>query len=262
MPYTKEDNTGRTPSPPVNACAVIIGVGHAKGIGAALCRRCVAEGMPVYVGGRNAAKLDETVAQLRGQGGLATAVIMDATRFADVQALFDRVRADGRQAVLVVHNVGNNAPSRLLNTTTAFFEQMWRLVFLSGLNVGQAAVRHMLPAGQGTLLFTGATASLRGRPLFSAFASGKAALRSLAFGLADEFAPQGLHVGHVIVDGVVDGDKVAGFARGLGTAYLRAKGREGALDPDEIAKTYWQLHCQPRGLWSRELDLRPFKEKF
>lgn len=257
-----EDRHPPASAQPGQACAVIVGVGHASGIGAALCRRCVAEGLPVYAAGRNAAKLDETTARLRGQGGQATAVVMDATSAADVQTLFERVRNDGRQAVLVVHNVGNNAPSRFLNTTAAFFEQMWRLVFLSGLNVGQAAVRHMVPAGQGTLLFTGATASLRARPLFSAFASGKAALRALAFGLADEFGPQGLHVGHIVVDGVVDGDKVAGFAGGLGAAYLRAKGREGALDPDEIARTYWQLHCQPRGLWTRELDLRPFKEKF
>ncbi|RZI84262.1 MAG: SDR family NAD(P)-dependent oxidoreductase [Rubrivivax sp.] len=243
-------------------CAIVVGVGHPSGIGAAMCRRCVAEGLPVYVAGRNQAKLSLTVAQLRAQGGQAMAVVLDATQADEVQALFDRVRADGCQAELVLHNVGNNAPARFMKTSPAFFEQLWRLCFLSSLNVGQATVRHMLPAGQGTLLFTGASASLRGRPLFAAFAAGKAALRALAFGMAGEFGPQGLHVAHVIVDGVVDGDKVAGFAGGLGAAYLCSKGREGTLDPNDIAKTFWQIHRQPRGLWTREIDLRPFKEKF
>lgn len=244
-------------------CAVVVGVGHIQGIGAAVARRCINEGMPVYIVGRNKAKLDATATILQASGGEVKAVTLDATQPDQLRQLFEQIHAEGRQAVLVVHNVGNNWPSRILKTTPAFLEEMWRLCFLSGLNVGQEAVRHMLKHGKGTLLFTGASASLRGNPLFAPFASGKAALRALAFGMAGEFEPHGIHVAHVIIDGIVNGDKVSGFAAGIGgAALLLSKGQDGALHPDDIAENYWHLHKQPRGLWTRELDLRPFKEKF
>lgn len=120
----------------------------------------------------------------------------------------------------------------------------------------------MRPQNQGTLLFTGASASLRGKPLFGAFAAAKAGLRAFAQAMAREFGPQGIHVAHVVIDGVVDGDKVNQFGWGLGSAYRMAKGSDGSLDPEAIAESYWQLHRQPRCAWTQELDLRPFKEKF
>src|SRR5262249_12018709 len=126
----------------------------------------------------------------------------------------------------------------------------------------QEAVRRMLPQGRGTVIFTGASASLRGKPFFAAFASGKAALRAFAQAMAREVGPRGIHVAHVVIDGVVDGDMVTGFGYGLGRVLRLAKGRGGTLMPDDVAETYWQVHAQPRDAWTQELDLRPFREKF
>jgi NAD(P)-dependent dehydrogenase (short-subunit alcohol dehydrogenase family) len=140
----------------------------------------------------------------------------------------------------------------------AQFEAMWRQNALGGFLVGREAVRRMLPQGRGTIIFTGATASLRARPPFIAFASAKAALRAVAQGLAREFGPQGIHVAHVVIDGVIHGDQ----ALSRFPDFVKAKGKEGLLDPDEIADSYWTLHEQKRGAWTHELDLRPFKETF
>ena len=138
----------------------------------------------------------------------------------------------------------------------AFFLDLWRLCCFGGFVFGREAARRMLPAGAGTLIFTGATASLRARPPFTAFASAKAALRALAHGMAREFGPQGLHVGHVIVDGMIDGDQInRRFPQ-----FKDQKGADGMLDPDAIADAYWALHAQQRSAWTLELDLRPFKE--
>ena len=135
---------------------------------------------------------------------------------------------------------------------------MWRQNALGGFLVGREAIRRMLPKGSGTVLFTGATASLRARPPFLAFASAKAALRAVAQGLAREFGPQGIHVAHVVIDGVIGGD----YARNKFPNFVATKGDDGLLALDEIADAYWALHCQPRSAWTHELDLRPFKEPF
>jgi NAD(P)-dependent dehydrogenase (short-subunit alcohol dehydrogenase family) len=140
----------------------------------------------------------------------------------------------------------------------AFFEDLWRLCCFGGFLFGREAARRMLPAGGGSLLFTGATASLRARPPFTAFASAKAALRAVAHGMAREFGPQGLHVGHVIIDGMIDGEQL-----NQRFPELRARmGDDGMLAVDAIADAYWALHTQQRSAWTLELDLRPYKEKF
>jgi len=163
----------------------------------------------------------------------------------------------------VVFNAAErNLPTRFLSTTPEFVEQMWRVCCFGGFLVGQEAIRHMLPQQRGTLLFTGASASLRGRPQFGAFAAAKAGLRAHAQAMAREFGPKGIHVAHVVVDGVVAGDRAAKFGYGVGKALLLSKGEDGALQPEAIAEAYWQLHLQHRSAWTHELDLRPFKEKF
>jgi NAD(P)-dependent dehydrogenase (short-subunit alcohol dehydrogenase family) len=235
--------------------AIVIGVGAERGVGAALCRRFAAEGLRVVVGGRTPEKVERVAEAIREQGGSAVAVAMDATRAEDVERTFDA--AEGAPE-LVVYNAGNNQFRPLLEMDDAFFEQLWRLCCFGGFLTGREAARRMLPNGGGSLIFTGATASIRARPPFTAFASAKAALRALAHGMAREFGSQGLHVGHVIIDGVIDGDQVnSRFPQ-----FKQRLGEDGMLSVDAIADAYWTLHRQHRSAWTLELDLRPSSESF
>ncbi len=240
-----------------NGTALVVGVGSEAGLGAALARRFAKEGFRVIVAGRTAERLAGVAGSIRAAGGIAEAKVADVSREDDVVALLDRA-AEAEDLEVVVYNVGNNLRAPALETTGAVFEDMWRQNALGGFLVGREAVRRMLPKGRGTILFTGATASLRARPPFTAFAAAKAALRAVAQGLAREFGPQGLHVAHVIVDGVIDG----AFARERFADFVRAKGTDGLLAPDAIAESFLALHAQPRSAWTHELDLRPFKEAF
>ena len=237
--------------------AVVFGVGSRTGLGAALARRFAREGLHVIVAGRTPERLRAVATDIQDAGGLAQTVTADATHESDVVDLFDKV-ASGANLELVAYNVGNNAMLPVLETGAAVFENMWRQNALGGFLVGREAVRRMLPRHRGTILFTGATASLRARPPFTAFASAKAALRAVAQGLAREFGPQGIHVAHVVIDGVIGGE----YAQSRFPEFVRAKGEDGLLEPDAVTDAYWALHRQQRSAWTHELDLRPFKEPF
>jgi NAD(P)-dependent dehydrogenase (short-subunit alcohol dehydrogenase family) len=237
--------------------AVVFGVGAASGLGAALARRFAGEGLHVYLVGRTEAKVSAVARNIRHDGGKAEARVADATREADVTALLDEA-CDGASLDLVAYNVGNNVAAPLLELTTEIFEGLWRQNALGGFIVGRETVRRMLPQGQGTLLYTGATASLRARPPFTGFAAAKAAVRAVAQGLAREYGPKGIHVAHVVIDGVIEGDS----AERHFPDFVKAKGADGMLKVDEIAEAYWALHRQPKSAWTQELDLRPFKEPF
>lgn len=239
--------------------AIVVGVGADAGLGAALCRRAAREGLHVFIAGRTKGRIEALAAKLEDAGGRATAVPTDTTVETEVLRLFDAAcTPDGSALELVVFNAGNNRPGNLLEMEADFFEDVWRLCCLGGFLVGREAVRRMLPNGRGSLIFTGATASIRGRPPFAAFASAKAGLRAVAQTLAREFGPQGIHVAHTIIDGGIDGDMInARFPE-----YRERKGEGGMLDVDAIAETYWYLHKQHRSAWTHEVDLRPFKEKF
>jgi NAD(P)-dependent dehydrogenase (short-subunit alcohol dehydrogenase family) len=240
--------------------ALVVGAGASAGLGAALCRRFAREGLYVVAVGRTPARVEALADELRRAGGAATACVADATRGADVARAFEVTRAAGGAPELVVYNAGNAFVRGFREMDEAFFEAAWRIGCLGGFLVGREAVAHMLPpaGGGGTLLFTGATASLRARPPFTAFASAKAALRALAYGLAREFGPQGLHVAHVVIDGGIEGEQLLSRAPGL----RAARGEDGLLHPDAIAEAYWMLHRQPRSAWTLELDLRPWSESF
>lgn len=258
---TRQDAAGAVTT--LKPCAVVVGAGTRAGIGGALCARFAAAGLPVYAVGRSADKLAPLVAAIRAEGHVATAVAADATRLQDVQALFERIAAEGFRPELVVFNASErNLPKPFLDMTPDYIEQMWRVCCYGGVLVGQEAIRRMLPQKQGTLIFTGATASLRGRAKFGGFAAAKAGLRAHAQAMAREFGPKGIHVAHVVVDGVVDGDRANQFGYGLGKAYLLSRGDDGSLKPDAVAESYWQLHRQHRSAWTHELDLRPYKEAF
>lgn len=237
--------------------AIVVGVGAEEGLGAALCRRFGREGLHVFVAGRTSERIARVAASISGAGGRATALVTDSSREADVVRLFERATAQGGLE-LVVFNTGNNQIGNFLEMEASFFESVWRTACLGGFLVGREAGRRMAAAGRGTIVVTGATASIRARPPFIAFASAKAALRAVAQGMARELGPQGVHVAHVIIDGGIDGERLKSAAPG----YAASKGEDGLLDIDAIADAYWFLHVQQRSAWTFELDLRPFKEPF
>jgi len=237
--------------------ALVAGVGSSNGLGAALARRPAREGLLVFIAGRTEERLEKIAADIIAAGGKAVAVATDITSEKDVFRLLSRAEESGHLD-LVVYNAGGNAASSLLQLKRSEFESLWKQSALGGFLVGREAIRRMLPQRQGTLIFTGATASVRARPPFTAFASAKAALRAVAQGFAREFGPQGIHVAHVIIDGVIRGD----YAQTRFADLARSKGEDGLLEPDAIADTYWTLHRQSKTAWTHELDLRPFKEPF
>ncbi len=236
---------------------IVVGAGARAGVGGALCRRLAREGLAVYVAGRTASKLEDLCGEVRDAGGVAHPVVTDTTVEADVEALFGTVASGGDTLEFVAYNAGNANPGELLNTTAADFEAAWRVCCLGGFLVGRCAARSMVPTG-GSLIFTGATASVRAKPPFTAFASAKAALRWLAQGMAREFGPQGLHVAHVILDGGVDGD----ILNSRFPDFKKNVGSDGMLSPDAIADAFWSLHQQHPSAWTFEIDLRPYKESF
>jgi NAD(P)-dependent dehydrogenase (short-subunit alcohol dehydrogenase family) len=237
--------------------ALVVGVGAESGLGAGLARRFAREGLRVVIAGRTGERLQAAASGIRSAGGSILIKVADATSETDVAALLDTAD-DENDLELVAYNVGNNFAAPALETETRLFEDLWRQNALGGFLVGREAIRRFLPRQKGTLLFTGATASLRARPPFLAFASAKAALRAVAQGLAREFGPQGVHVAHIIIDGVIQDE----YAATKFPDYVRSKGENGVLTVNAIADAYWVLHRQLASAWTHELDLRPFKEPF
>lgn len=240
---------------------VVIGVGAEQGIGAAVCRRFTHEQFKVYVVGRSLNKVEKVAAAINAQGGQAVAYALDAENEQQLQALFDHLNDQPESLAAVIHNVGGNIPSIFLQSSLKFFSQMWRSTFLSAVLVAQRSLPMFQKQQQGTLIFTGASASLRGRPFFAAFTMGKSALRSYALNLAVLYRPQNIHVAHVVVDGMVDGDRVNKALWGLGRLARLTRGT-GGLNIEAIAENYWMLYQQNADLWTHELDLRPYQEKF
>ncbi len=234
--------------------AIIVGVGASNGVGGALARR-FARGGPVLLAGRTAEKLETVAEEIRSAGGTAHTSVCDVTDPTQVTALFEAARSHGPLGA-VLYNAGNNAIIPFEELTAEQFENFWRVCCFGAFLVAKEAVKILEPQASGSLLFTGASASMRGKPNFAHFAAAKGALRNLAQSLAREYGPKGIHVGHVVIDGVVNGDVVRKKFQG----YLESKGDEGALEPDAIAEAFWQLHVQSRSAWTHEIDLRPFKE--
>ena len=237
--------------------AVVTGVGSSNGLGAALAHRFAREGLLVFIAGRTEERLEKVADEIIAARGKAVAVVTDVTSEKDVIRLFSSAEESGHLD-LVVYNAGGNVASSLLQIKRSEFESLWKQSALGGFFVGREAIRRMLPQHKGTVIFTGATASVRARPPFTAFASAKAALRAVAQGFAREFGPQGIHVAHVIIDGVIRGD----YAQTQFADLARSKGKDGLIEPDAIADAYWALHRQSKTAWTQEMDLRPFKEPF
>jgi NAD(P)-dependent dehydrogenase (short-subunit alcohol dehydrogenase family) len=236
--------------------AVVIGVSASNGLGAAVARKFAANGMHVVVAGRTRERLDELVEEIKSQGDKASACVADATDKQQLDRLMTEAAAQGT-VESVVFNVGNNLPMAFDDLTEEVFENMLRVCTLAGFLTAKAALP-VLEQNGGSLLFTGASASLWGRPGFGHFSAAKGALRNFAQALAKEYGPRGVHVGHVVIDGVINGDIV----RSRFADYLENLGEDGSLEPDAIADAYWYLHSQPRSAWTFELDVRPFKENW
>ena len=233
--------------------AIVIGVGPNRGLGAQLCKRFAADGLKVIVAGRTQSALETVAEDIRRTGGQAVPVVADATRERDIAELFDSA---GNDLDLAIYNAGNNTPGKIVDMDAGYFEQSWRVVCFGGFLFGREAIRRMLPNKAGTLLFTGASASLRGRPGYGAFNSAKAGVRVLAQAMAKEYAADGIHVGHVIVDGAIAGDKI--FQR-----FPEAVSREESLiDIKAIVDAFAFLYSQPSRGWSFEVDVRTSREKW
>ena len=239
--------------------AIVVGVGAREGVGAAVSRRLSKEGLHVFVAGRTGERLDAVAKEIEANGGACTPVVADCTAPGDVTRLFETVEKESGSAPrVVIYNAGNNFPKDLLELTDEEFESSWKVCGFGAFLCAREAGRRMVPNGGGTVIFTGATASLRSRPPFIAFASAKAAERAIAHGLARQFGPQGLHVAHLIIDGAIFGDQVKSRFPGA-EDHL---GEDGMLSVDGIADAMWMLHQQDRTTWTLELDLRPYKETF
>lgn len=238
--------------------AVILGVGPEQGLGASLACCFAEKGLQVFIAGRSEDKLNKVADKIRQQGGSVSCVVADATVEPDVADLFNIVRIEGYNIDIAAYNVDSNIPSPLLETDIETFTELWQQNCLGAFLFGKEAINAMKARQQGTLFFTGATASLRAKPPFTAFASAKAGLRALAQGIAREFSPQGIHVVHAIIDGVIDGER----ARKQFPDFVKVKGSDGLLQLDAVVETYWAIHKQHPSAWTHELDLRPFKEPF
>lgn len=243
-----------------NATCTVIGAGDY--IGSAIAKRFAAEGYTVFAGRRSVDKLAALKRDIESGGGKCEARALDARKEEDVAAFLEEANAHAPLEVCVF-NPGANVNFPILETTERVFRKVWEMACYAGFLTGREAARLMLPHGKGTILFTGATASLRGGIGYAAFASAKFGLRAVAQSMARELGPKNIHVAHLVIDAGVD------------TAFVRdrikaARGDEAAanipadvlMDPKSIADAYWYLHSQPRDGWTFELDIRPYGEKW
>jgi NAD(P)-dependent dehydrogenase (short-subunit alcohol dehydrogenase family) len=234
--------------------ALVIGAGDATG--GAIARRFAREGFTACVTRRHADKLAPLVARIEGEGGKAHAFGSDARKEEEMVALVAGIERDIGPIEVAAFNIGANVRFPIRETTARVYFKVWEMACFAGFLMGREVAKVMVPRGRGTILFTGATASLRGSIGFSAFAGAKHALRALAQSMARELGPQGIHVAHPIIDGAIDTE----FIRSNFPDRYALRERDGILSPDAIAEAYWQLHLQPRSAWTHEMDLRPWIE--
>jgi short-subunit dehydrogenase len=243
-------------TPTTNQVALVIGAGDATG--GAIARRFATGGYVACVTRRDAAKLDPLLREIADAGGVAHGFGSDARKEAEVVELIERIERDIGTIEVLVFNIGANVASSVVNETARKYFKIWEMACFGGFLNGREVAKRMLTRGRGTIIFTGATAGLRGAANFAAFAGAKHALRALAQSMSRELGPQGIHVAHVVVDGAIDTE----FIRTNFPQRYALKEQDGILNPDHIADNYWHLHTQPRDAWTFELDLRPYMERW
>src|SRR5687768_6383201 len=235
---------------------LVIGAGDATG--GAIARRFAREGYIACVTRRQADKLQPLVDQIKAEGGQAHGFGSDARKEEDMVALVEQIEREIAPIEVAVFNIGANVRFGITETTARVYHKVWEMACFGGFLMGREVAKAMLPRGRGTIIFTGATASLRGRDGYAAFAGAKHALRALAQSMARELGPKGIHVAHPVVDGAIDTE----FIRTTFPDRYGLKDQGGIVNPEAIAENYWQLHRQPRSAWTHELDLRPWMEKW
>jgi NAD(P)-dependent dehydrogenase (short-subunit alcohol dehydrogenase family) len=243
---------------PRNATAAVIGAGDF--IGSAIAERFAAEGYQVFAGRRNGDQLATLKSTIEAVGGVCHARGLDARKEEDVTAFLAEADAAAPLEVCIF-NVGANVNFPVIETTERVFRKVWEMACYAGFLSGREAARLMLPRGQGSIFFTGATASVRGGKGYAAFSAAKFGLRAVAQSMARELGPQNIHVAHLIIDSGVDTDFVRQrIAAARGPEALEHLEPDQLMHPSSIAEAYWRLHTQTRDAWTHELDLRPFAE--
>ncbi|MGX9559395.1 SDR family oxidoreductase [Pseudomonas sp. CFBP 5750] len=239
-----------------NRVVLVVGAGDATG--GAIARRFAQEGFVACVTRRSADKLEPLVDGIRAQGGEAHGFACDARKEDDVIALIEQIENQIGPIEAFVFNIGANAPCSILEETARKYFKIWEMACFSGFLNAREVAKRMVKRQRGTILFTGATAGLRGASGFAAFAGAKHGIRALAQSMARELGPLNIHVAHVVVDGAIDTD----FIRDNFPEKYATKDQDGILNPEHIANNYWYLHSQPRDAWTFELDLRPWSERW
>ena len=241
----------------MNKTAVILGAGPVEGLGANLSMHAARAGLHTFISGRTESALGAIVSKITSEGGKASAVCADATDPEQVRSLVNKAEESG-PIDLAIYNAGNAFPGDFTTMSPKYFEEAWKVCTFGGFLFSQRVILKMLPRESGTLLFTGASASVRGKPNFSAFTAAKAGLRALSQSLAREFQPKGIHVGHVIIDGGILGEKIISNY----PDYAASAGKNGLIGLDGISETFMHLYSQPKNAWTHEIDIRTFKEPF
>ena len=236
---------------------LVSGVGSSSGLGAAIARRFAKGGYPVVIAGRSEEKLQSTLNELVAEGATAKMQLLDVGDVKSVVKVIEETESEV-SIEMAAHNAGGNNPAPFLEVTQDSFTTHWREHTLGAFLLAQTVLPYFLERKRGTLIFTGASGSLRGKAKFSPFSAAKGGVRNLAQSLSREFGPKNIHVGHVVVDGGIDGERLNRRAPKL----KAERGVDGMLNIDAIAEAYWMLHHQHRSAWTLELDLRPWSENF
>ncbi|MDU9034708.1 SDR family oxidoreductase [Pseudomonas corrugata] len=237
---------------------VVLVVGAGDATGGAIAKRFAQEGFVACVTRRSADKLAPLVESIRTQGGEARGFVCDARKEDDVIALIEQIESQIGPIEAFVFNIGANVPCSILEETARKYFKIWEMACFSGFLNAREVAKRMVERQRGTILFTGATAGLRGASGFAAFAGAKHGIRALAQSMARELGPLNIHVAHVVVDGAIDTD----FIRDNFPEKYATRDEDGILNPEHIAENYWYLHTQPRDAWTFELDLRPWNERW
>lgn len=242
----------------MNNKKVVLVVGAGDATGGAIARRFAREGFVACVTRRSTDKLEPLVDSIRAEGGEAHGYACDARKEDEVIALIEQIESQIGPIEAFIFNIGANVPCSILEETARKYFKIWEMACFSAFLNGREVARRMVKRQRGTILFTGATAGLRGASGFAAFAGAKHGVRALAQSMARELGPMNVHVAHVVVDGAID----TAFIRDNFPEKYATKEEDGILDPEHIAENYWYLHTQPRDAWTFELDLRPWSERW